>query len=83
MVGFGKTYPEIWIDLRAGMKTSSLDSGAHICLRAKSKEEVNAFYAAAVAAGAFSESAPSLRPHDLVNITLRSWPIWTATGSTP
>jgi catechol 2,3-dioxygenase-like lactoylglutathione lyase family enzyme len=67
MVGFGKKYPEIWIDLRAGMKTLLPDSGAHVCLRAKSKEEVDAFHATAVAAGAFSESAPSLRPHDRVN----------------
>lgn len=67
MVGFGKTYPEIWIDLRIGMKALSPDSGAHICLRAKSTEDVDAFHAAAVAAGALSESAPSLRPHDRVN----------------
>jgi catechol 2,3-dioxygenase-like lactoylglutathione lyase family enzyme len=42
------------------------DSGAHICLRAKSTAEVDAFHAAAVAAGATSESEPSLRPHDRV-----------------
>lgn len=66
MVGFGKTYPEIWVNLRAGMVSLSSDSGAHIALRARTMEAVNGFHAAAVAAGATSESAPSLRPHDRV-----------------
>ena len=66
MVGFGKTYPEVWINLRSGMQRLAPDNGVHICLRAKSTAEVDAFHAAAVAAGAMSESAPSLRPHDRV-----------------
>jgi catechol 2,3-dioxygenase-like lactoylglutathione lyase family enzyme len=66
MVGFGKTYPEVWINLRSGMRRLSPDSGAHICLRARSTDEVDAFHAAAMAAGATSESQPSLRPHDRV-----------------
>ncbi|MGX9393353.1 VOC family protein [Nitrobacteraceae bacterium UC4446_H13] len=66
MVGFGKTYPEIWINLRNGMARLPADSGAHIALRAKTTIEIDAFHAAAVAAGAVSESAPSLRPHDRV-----------------
>jgi catechol 2,3-dioxygenase-like lactoylglutathione lyase family enzyme len=66
MVGFGKSYPEVWINLRSDMQRLSADSGAHICLRAKTTAEVDAFHAAAMAAGATSESAPSLRPHDRV-----------------
>jgi catechol 2,3-dioxygenase-like lactoylglutathione lyase family enzyme len=66
MVGFGKTYPEVWINLRSGMQHLAPDSGAHICLRARSTGDVDAFHAAAVAAGAVSESQPSLRPHDRV-----------------
>lgn len=66
MVGFGKTYPEVWINLRPGMSLLPADCGAHICLRARSAAEVDAFHAAATAAGATSESAPSLRPHDRV-----------------
>jgi catechol 2,3-dioxygenase-like lactoylglutathione lyase family enzyme len=66
MVGFGKTYPEVWINLRTGMQRLPPDSGAHICLRAKSTSEVDAFHAAALAAGATSESRPALRPHDRV-----------------
>jgi catechol 2,3-dioxygenase-like lactoylglutathione lyase family enzyme len=66
MVGFGKTYPELWINLRAGMQRLAPDSGVHLCLRARTVAEVDAFHAAAVAAGALSESAPSLRPHERV-----------------
>jgi catechol 2,3-dioxygenase-like lactoylglutathione lyase family enzyme len=64
--GFGKTYPEVWINLRAGMQRVAPDSGAHLCLRARSIADVDAFYAAALKAGAVSESPPSLRPHDRV-----------------
>jgi catechol 2,3-dioxygenase-like lactoylglutathione lyase family enzyme len=65
-VGFGKAYPELWINLRAGMPRLAPGSGAHICLRARSVAEIDAFYAAAIEAGAVSESPPSLRPHDRV-----------------
>ena len=65
-VGFGKAYPQVWINLRNNMQPLSPDSGVHLCLRAKTVEEVDAFYAAALAAGGVSESAPSLRPHDRV-----------------
>src|SRR3954471_961809 len=64
MVGFGKSYPELWINLRAGMARLSPGSGVHLGLRARTVAEVDAFHAAAVAAGAISESAPSLRPHE-------------------
>jgi len=66
MVGFGKAYPELWINLRAGMARLSPDSGVHLALRARSVAEIDAFYAAALEAGAMSESPPSLRPHDRV-----------------
>ncbi|MGN6308123.1 MAG: VOC family protein [Xanthobacteraceae bacterium] len=66
MVGFGKTYPEVWINLRDDMVRLPADSGAHIALRARTTAEIDAFHTAAVAAGAVSESGPSLRPHDRV-----------------
>ena len=65
-VGFGKAYPEFWINLRADMARVEPDSGAHICLRAKSSGEVDAFHAAALNAGGSSDGAPGLRPHDRV-----------------
>ena len=65
-VGFGKTYPEFWINLRAGMKPVEPGSGTHICLRAKSPGDVDAFHASALSAGGRSDGAPGLRPHDRV-----------------
>lgn len=66
MVGFGKAYPEVWINLRAGLKSLSANNGVHLCLRAKTAAEVDAFHAAALTFGGTSESPPSLRPHDRV-----------------
>jgi len=65
-VGFGKNYPEFWINLRAGMAKVAPESGTHICLRARSTAEVDAFHAAALDAGGVSDGAPGLRPHDRV-----------------
>jgi len=66
-VGFGKTYPEFWINLRTGMARVAPESGVHICLRARTIEEVDAFHAAALNAGGLSDGAPGLRPHDRVS----------------
>jgi catechol 2,3-dioxygenase-like lactoylglutathione lyase family enzyme len=65
-VGFGKSYPELWINWRAGMPPVALESGCHICLRARSTGEVDAFHEAALKAGGSSDGAPGLRPHDRV-----------------
>ena len=63
-VGFGKKYPEFWLNERAG---ATIDDGAHVCLRARGKEKVDAFHAAALAAGGSSDGAPGLRPHYSAN----------------
>jgi catechol 2,3-dioxygenase-like lactoylglutathione lyase family enzyme len=65
-IGFGKSFPEFWINFRAGMAEVAADSGVHICLRAKSTVDVDAFHAAAMGAGGRSDGAPGLRPHDRV-----------------
>ncbi len=65
-VGFGKTYPEFWINLRAGMAKVPPESGTHICLRAKTTEEIEAFYLAALKAGGTDDGPPGIRPHDRV-----------------
>jgi len=66
-VGFGRNYPEFWINLRAGMAPVAADSGVHICLRAKSTRQVENFYAAALNAGGRSDGAPGLRSHDRIS----------------
>ncbi len=65
-IGFGKNYPEFWINLRSDMADVAPFSGVHICLRAKSAGDVDAFHAAALEAGGRSDGAPGLRPHDRV-----------------
>jgi len=60
-IGFGKKYPEFWINKRAVMHRVADDSGVHICLRAPDAASVDAFYAAALQAGGSSEGAPGLR----------------------
>jgi catechol 2,3-dioxygenase-like lactoylglutathione lyase family enzyme len=65
-VGFGKSYPEFWVNLRPGMARVSRDSGVHVCIRAKATAEVDGFHAAALAAGGASDGAPGLRPHERV-----------------
>ena len=60
-IGYGKKYPEFWINKRASMAPVANDSGAHICLRAPSPEAVDAFHSTAIAAGGASDGAPGLR----------------------
>jgi catechol 2,3-dioxygenase-like lactoylglutathione lyase family enzyme len=60
-IGYGKKYPEFWINRRADMAPIGADSGVHICLRAGDAATVDAFYAAALAAGGSSDGAPGLR----------------------
>jgi catechol 2,3-dioxygenase-like lactoylglutathione lyase family enzyme len=60
-VGYGKKYPEFWINCRPAMAPLAADSGAHVCLRAASTSAVDAFHAAALAAGGTSDGAPGPR----------------------
>ncbi len=62
-IGFGKKYPEFWINARDAMDRVADDSGVHICLRAPDTAAVDAFYAAALKAGGASDGEPGLRPH--------------------
>ena len=61
-IGFGKKYPDFWLNERRAMTPAGPDSGAHVCLRAPSVEAVQAFHAAAVAGGGTSDGAPGPRP---------------------
>lgn len=65
-IGFGKSYPEFWINLRPGMAKVAPESGVHICLRGRTTEEVDTFHAAALSAGGLCDGAPGLRPHERV-----------------
>jgi catechol 2,3-dioxygenase-like lactoylglutathione lyase family enzyme len=60
-IGYGKSYPDFWINARPD-RSATADSGLHVCLRATSTQAVDAFHAAAIAAGGESDGAPGLRP---------------------
>ena len=56
--GFGKTYPEFWVNLR---DSEPAPSGAHVALRAGDIGAVEAFYAAALANGGSCDGPPGFR----------------------
>jgi catechol 2,3-dioxygenase-like lactoylglutathione lyase family enzyme len=60
-VAFGSKYPELWLNARPAMAAIAADTGAHICLRARSTAAVDAFHARALASGGTDDGAPSLR----------------------
>jgi catechol 2,3-dioxygenase-like lactoylglutathione lyase family enzyme len=62
-IGFGKKYPEFWINRRDAMDRIPQDSGVHVCLRAPDTIAVDAFHAAAIKSGGASDGAPGPRKH--------------------
>ena len=60
-VGFGKRYPELWLNHRPGQIAMPPDTGAHVCLRAHDEGAVRAFHAAALAGGCKDAGAPGPR----------------------
>ena len=61
-IGFGKKYPELWLNARPGMASAPANPGGHIALRAAGEEAVRAFHAAALAGGGASDGEPGPRP---------------------
>jgi len=64
-VGFGKRYPEIWLNHRPGMIAIPETAGAHVCLRARSEDAVRAFHASALLHGGTDDGAPGPRKAEL------------------
>lgn len=60
-VGFGKRYPEVWLNLREAMAPVEPGTGAHVALRARDEAAVRAFHAAALANGGSDAGAPGPR----------------------
>ena len=61
-IGFGKTYPEIWINLRATVRNDD-DPGSHVALRARSADAVRSFHRAAMDVGARDDGPPGPRSY--------------------
>ena len=60
-IGYGKRYPEVWLNLRPNAVPAPNNPGAHIALRAPSQDAVKDFHAAALAHGGRDEGAPGPR----------------------
>lgn len=60
-IGYGKRYPELWLNHRPGMSPVAMGTGVHICLRARTEAAVQAFYDAALKAGGTGDGAPGPR----------------------
>ena len=60
-VGFGKRYPEFWLNSRPDMRTGETSSGFHVCLRARTSKMVDAFHKTACSAGGQDDGKPGLR----------------------
>jgi catechol 2,3-dioxygenase-like lactoylglutathione lyase family enzyme len=59
--GFGKRYPEFWLNARPGIAPAPETTGTHVCLRAPSEDAVRRFHAAALALGGRDAGAPGPR----------------------
>jgi catechol 2,3-dioxygenase-like lactoylglutathione lyase family enzyme len=62
-IGFGKRYPEFWLNHRKAMPSVPVDTGVHVCLRARTAAAVDVFHSTALAAGGSCDGAPGLRKH--------------------
>jgi len=60
-VAYGKQFPEFWVQTPHDGKTAQTANGVHFSFFAASNTEVDAFYKAALAAGAKDDGAPGPR----------------------
>ena len=76
-IGFGKRYPELWLNLRPDWKAPP-DGGMHLCLRAQTEASVRAFHAEALACGGTDDGAPRSPPggDDTLFCGIRPRPGW-------
>lgn len=58
VVGYGDNRPWFWI-----AEQDVLKGKFHVAFSAKTRDHVDAFYAAAIAAGGIDNGAPGVRPH--------------------
>lgn len=61
-VAYGKEFPELWVQTPIDGATASCGNGSHFAFIAPSREAVQAFYDAALAAGGTSDGEPGPRP---------------------
>lgn len=63
-VAYGKQFPEFWVHPETfDGEPAQTANGVHFSFFANSREQVQAFYDAAIEAGATDDGAPGPRPH--------------------
>lgn len=60
-IAYGKQYPEFWVVIPFDRQPATVGNGTHVSFIAPTKEAVQAFYEAALAAGGIDEGAPGGR----------------------
>lgn len=60
-VAFGKQFPEFWVQTPIDGKPAAVGNGTHVGFMATSQAQVDAFYQAAIAAGATDDGKPGPR----------------------
>jgi catechol 2,3-dioxygenase-like lactoylglutathione lyase family enzyme len=61
-VAYGRQYPEFWLGVPHDGKPAGIGNGFHMGFIAANKQQVHAFYDAALAAGASCDGPPGPRP---------------------
>lgn len=62
-VAYGSGFPEFWVSRPIDTQDATPSNGVHVCFNAPSREAVDAFHAAALAAGGKDDGAPGLRDY--------------------
>ena len=62
-VAYGKQFPEFWVQRPHDGERATVGNGTHLGFVAPSKSAVDAFHAAALAAGGTCDGPPGPRPH--------------------
>lgn len=59
---YGKRFPEFWVQTPIDGRPAGVGNGTHVGFLAPTRESVDRFHAAALAAGATDDGAPGPRP---------------------
>ncbi|MEN0067863.1 MAG: VOC family protein [Myxococcota bacterium] len=62
-MAYGKQFPEFWVQAPFDGGTAQVGNGSHVAFLAVNREEVHAFFEAALRAGATPDGDPGPRPH--------------------
>jgi catechol 2,3-dioxygenase-like lactoylglutathione lyase family enzyme len=60
--GYGRTFPDFWIQRPADGAAAGMANGTHVAFSAPDRTSVDAFHRAALAAGGRCDGPPGLRP---------------------